>query len=79
MNLEELSARTEIHDVLLRYCRGLDRPDARYLSALSSRRLSNCLRGSRQHVTRPGDPDRQPQRGLSMNAEKTITRGELDE
>ncbi len=27
MNLEELSARTEIHDVLLRYCRGLDRVD----------------------------------------------------
>lgn len=27
MNLEELSARTEIHDALLRYCRGLDRVD----------------------------------------------------
>lgn len=27
MNLEELSARAEIHDVLLRYCRGLDRVD----------------------------------------------------
>ena len=27
MDLEELSARTEIHDVLLRYCRGLDRVD----------------------------------------------------
>ncbi len=27
MTLEELSARTEIHDVLLRYCRGLDRVD----------------------------------------------------
>lgn len=29
MDLEELSARAEIHDVLLRYCRGLDRPDMR--------------------------------------------------
>jgi hypothetical protein len=29
MNLEELGARAEIHDVLLRYCRGLDRPDMR--------------------------------------------------
>jgi SnoaL-like domain len=27
MNLEELSARAEIHNVLLRYCRGLDRVD----------------------------------------------------
>ena len=27
MNLEELSARAQIHDVLLRYCRGLDRVD----------------------------------------------------
>jgi len=27
MKLEELSARTEIHNVLLRYCRGLDRID----------------------------------------------------
>jgi SnoaL-like domain len=27
MNLEELSARAEIHDTLLRYCRGLDRVD----------------------------------------------------
>jgi SnoaL-like domain len=27
MNVEELSARAEIHDVLLRYCRGLDRVD----------------------------------------------------
>lgn len=27
MDLEELSARVEIHDVLLRYCRGLDRVD----------------------------------------------------
>ncbi|HEX4058166.1 MAG TPA: nuclear transport factor 2 family protein [Galbitalea sp.] len=27
MKLEELSARAEIHDVLLRYCRGLDRVD----------------------------------------------------
>jgi hypothetical protein len=27
MTLEELAARTEIHDVLLRYCRGLDRVD----------------------------------------------------
>jgi hypothetical protein len=27
MTLEELAARTEIHDVLLRYCRGLDRID----------------------------------------------------
>ena len=27
MTLEELTARTEIHDVLLRYCRGLDRVD----------------------------------------------------
>lgn len=27
MTLEELSARAEIHDVLLRYCRGLDRVD----------------------------------------------------
>jgi hypothetical protein len=27
MTLDELSARTEIHDVLLRYCRGLDRID----------------------------------------------------
>lgn len=27
MNLEELSARAHIHDVLLRYCRGLDRLD----------------------------------------------------
>lgn len=27
MNIEELSARAEIHDVLLRYCRGLDRVD----------------------------------------------------
>ena len=27
MNIEELSARAEIHDVLLRYCRGLDRID----------------------------------------------------
>ena len=27
MTLEELSARTEIHDALLRYCRGLDRVD----------------------------------------------------
>lgn len=27
MNLEELSARAEIHDALLRYCRGLDRID----------------------------------------------------
>ena len=27
MTLEELSARTEIHNVLLRYCRGLDRVD----------------------------------------------------
>ena len=27
MNLEELSARAQIHDALLRYCRGLDRVD----------------------------------------------------
>ncbi len=27
MKIEELSARAEIHDVLLRYCRGLDRVD----------------------------------------------------
>lgn len=27
MNVEELSSRAEIHDVLLRYCRGLDRVD----------------------------------------------------
>jgi len=27
MKLEEMSARAEIHDVLLRYCRGLDRVD----------------------------------------------------
>lgn len=27
MNLDELSARAEIHDTLLRYCRGLDRVD----------------------------------------------------
>jgi len=27
MNIEELSARAEMHDVLLRYCRGLDRVD----------------------------------------------------
>ncbi len=27
MNIAELGARTEIHDVLLRYCRGLDRVD----------------------------------------------------
>ena len=27
MDIEELSARAEIHDVLLRYCRGLDRVD----------------------------------------------------
>jgi SnoaL-like domain len=27
MNIEELSARAEIHDALLRYCRGLDRVD----------------------------------------------------
>lgn len=27
MNLEELTARAQIHDVLLRYCRGLDRVD----------------------------------------------------
>ena len=27
MTLEELSARAQIHDVLLRYCRGLDRVD----------------------------------------------------
>lgn len=27
MNIEELSARAQIHDVLLRYCRGLDRVD----------------------------------------------------
>jgi hypothetical protein len=27
MKLEELSARAEIHDALLRYCRGLDRVD----------------------------------------------------
>ncbi|WP_375400865.1 nuclear transport factor 2 family protein [uncultured Amnibacterium sp.] len=27
MNLEELGARAEIHDALLRYCRGLDRVD----------------------------------------------------
>jgi len=29
MKLEELAARTEIHDTLLRYCRGLDRLDMR--------------------------------------------------
>lgn len=27
MKIEELSARAQIHDVLLRYCRGLDRVD----------------------------------------------------
>ena len=27
MDLDELAARAEIHDALLRYCRGLDRPD----------------------------------------------------
>jgi hypothetical protein len=27
MNIDEVSARAEIHDVLLRYCRGLDRVD----------------------------------------------------